>query len=74
MSNDFPILMTFNVGTQSDDWLREQIAGTPRPHEPIIIQQVIVEGSWEARRVAAAMHNLKHSRHLPYGGCSYQKV
>ncbi len=34
------------------------------------LQTVIVQGTLEEARVIAALANLKHRRHLPYGGAT----
>lgn len=69
IADEMPILITFNVSTPSDGWLRGQIRGQLVEAEPPL-QRVIVQGSREADRVCAALALRKYHRHLPYGGSS----
>lgn len=73
VADEMPILITFNVSTPSDGWLRSQIRGMLVEAEPQL-QQVIVQGSREADRVCAALALRKYHRHLPYGGSSQVRL
>jgi hypothetical protein len=63
-----PVLLTMNVGSSEDTWLRAQIRGEAPAPEPVVVQRVILQGSAEADRVYAAWARLKTKRRLPWGG------
>lgn len=72
IAEHMPIQIWFNTSTPSDEWLRREIRGQS-PERPAL-QSVIVQGTREADRVVNAMANLKHRRHLPYGGSTTLRV
>lgn len=69
--DEMPVIITFNVVSPEDQWLRAQIAGTPA--EALSLQRVIVQGTHEADRIMAALARVKYHKGLPYGGARAQR-
>lgn len=67
-------LLTLNVATRSDDWLRSLVNGADTRPQPMTLQCAIVETAAEANRIIGAMIALKRQRGLAYGGASYQAL
>jgi hypothetical protein len=71
MSEDYPVLITMNVGASDDEWLRVMIRsekrGTALTRLPTV-QRVVCQDSREAERIVSALAVLKYQRKQPYGG------
>ena len=70
--SQMPCLLSVNVATGSDRWLRDRIHGADSGERPSV-QRVIVQGTDERDRIITAWAALKSRRGLPYGGAISQR-
>lgn len=71
-----PVLLTYNSDGEGDEWARVMVRGD-RPGSPPTtptLRRIVLQGTWEADRVWAAIANGRYKRGQLQGGASIQSL